>query len=194
MFYSNFIVSCICLSSISFSFVFLTHHTPNTLFLKNSIVFKLGILVELDKSCAIYTVCNKPQIDISLTLHIKLSLLICLLQYLEALMQSRSNIYVVEKGSTLKILIGAIKYEFHNLSINAAAVGELVGGCLVLSILSTSVLYCVDYNGYVLNGSVVAGAFSRSYYFTRWQEYARIVFLLIIIVICFVYVSTQAFS
>lgn len=106
-------------------------------------------------------------------------------------MQSRNDIYVVEKGSTLKILIGAIKYKFYNLSINAAAVGEQVGGCLVLSILSTSVLYCVDYNGYVLNGSVVAGTFSRSYYFTRWQEYARFVFLSIIIVICFVYVSTS---
>lgn len=134
--------------------------THLTLYFLNPIVFKLGILVELDKSCAIYTVCNKPQIDISLTLHFKLSLLICLLQYLGALMQSRSNIYVVEKGSTLKILIGAIKYKFYNLSINAAAVGEQVGGCLVLSILSTSVLYCVDYNGYVLNGSVVAGTFS----------------------------------
>lgn len=106
-------------------------------------------------------------------LHFKLSLLICLLQYLGALMQSRSNIYVVEKGSTLKILIGAIKYNFYNLSIIAAAVGEQVGGCLVLSILSTSVLYSVDYNGYVLNGSVVAGTFSWSYYFTRWQEQVR---------------------
>lgn len=66
-----------------------------------------------------------------------------------------------------------------------------MGGCLVLSILSTSVLYYVDYDGFVLNGSVAADTFSVSYYFTRWQEYARIVFLLIIIVMCFVYVCIR---